>query len=223
MKPLLAGFGKEFGGSLTSGLGRFSDVLAGCSAAEGSSVLPGISERGTAVASYTGKIPCIRRICRRARGTRHPGTNSILTQTLTLTLTLTQPDPTPPHPSPVSTTSIRHPSSPSSSSPPPCELSLSLSLSPSPLLIPSSLFLRVLSKLRSQSQIALAFALIFSAPCAPAQRRRRPPRSSATTSPASSTSPSPTRSTISSSSRRSVASSMFTNIHGGSVNHRTSC
>nr|CAD1834965.1 unnamed protein product [Ananas comosus var. bracteatus] len=35
----------EFGESLTSGLGRFSDVSAGCSAAEGSSVLPGISER----------------------------------------------------------------------------------------------------------------------------------------------------------------------------------
>nr|CAD1821623.1 unnamed protein product [Ananas comosus var. bracteatus] len=55
-KPLLTGFGKEFGGSLTSDLGRFSDVSAGCSAAEGSSVLPGISERGTAVASYTEKI-----------------------------------------------------------------------------------------------------------------------------------------------------------------------
>nr|CAD1830173.1 unnamed protein product [Ananas comosus var. bracteatus] len=35
MKPLLAGFGKEFSGSLTSGLGRFSDVSAGCSAAGG--------------------------------------------------------------------------------------------------------------------------------------------------------------------------------------------
>nr|CAD1831523.1 unnamed protein product [Ananas comosus var. bracteatus] len=45
-KPLLAGFGKEFSGSLTSGLGRFSDVSAGCSAAGGSSVLPGINDRG---------------------------------------------------------------------------------------------------------------------------------------------------------------------------------